>query len=198
MGKLLVTGPTVEPITYADFIYHDRMDLYDESIDEASILYIEGLILAVRMDVEKYLNRALITQTWKYYLDDFPDEYFIELPMPPLRSVESVKYTDSGGTVTPMVDGTDYLVDTISLKGRILLPYSKSWPSIIPYPMNAVEIEFICGYGDPENIPQPIKNAMLLQIASLYDNRESVVAGQPIHKTDTAELLLWPYRVFGF
>jgi uncharacterized phiE125 gp8 family phage protein len=199
MGTLLVTGPTIEPVTYQEIIAHLRMNPIDEEIDEALITYIENLIKAVRQDAEDFTNRKFITQTWKYYLDAFPVKDYIELPFNPVQSVSSVKYTDTDGTVTPMTVTTDYLVDTVSLKAKIVLPYLGSWPTATLHPVNPIEIEFICGYSSlAENIDRRITQAILVQVADLYGNRETLVQGQPIQRLDIYERLLGPYQLFFF
>ncbi len=197
MGVLLVTGPSVEPIAYQEVIDHLRIPTFDEETDEASVAYIDGLITAVREDAEDFTNRKFITQTWKYYRDGWPSKDYFELPFNPLQSVTSIKYTDTDGTQTTMTVTTEYLVDTISLKSRIVLPYLESWPTATLHPVNPIEVEFICGYGDlAEDVLPRIRQAMLIQIADLYDNRQTIVEGQPIQRLDTYERLLGPYRIF--
>src|SRR3972149_3116918 len=148
MSLELVTCASIESIFYQNVIDHLRINPFDEEIDEASIEYIETLIRAVRDDVETFTSRALITQTWRLYLDAFPRESYIEIPKPPLQTISSVKYTDSAGTETPMVLTTDYLVDSVSKEssrcGRIVLPYSGSWPTATLHPVNPLAIEFVC------------------------------------------------------
>jgi len=200
MALELITDAAIEPILYQNVIDHLRINPFDEEIDEASIAYIETLIRAVRNDVETFTSRSLITQTWRLYLDAFPGESYIEIPKPPLQTISSVKYIDSDGTETPMVLTTDYLVDSVSKEssrcGRIVLPYSGSWPSATLHPVNPIVIEFVCGYGLlAEDVPKRIIQAMLLEIASLYENRETIIVGKTIQRLDVYERLLWPFRV---
>lgn len=199
MATLLVTGPAREPLTYQEVIDHLRVNPVDEELDEASITYLEGLITAIRQDAEDFTNRKLITQTWKYYLDAWPDKTSIELPFNPVQSVSSVKYTDTDGTQTPLTVTTDYLVDTVGLKAKVVLPYLGSWPNATLHPVNPIEIEFICGYGSlAEDVPRRITQGMLVQIADLYENRETIVQGQAFQRLNIYERLLGPYQIFFF
>lgn len=198
MAFEIITQPACEPLTVLQVCEHLRINAYDSEIDEALNSYVDVLITAVRQDVEDFLGRALITQTCRYYLDCWPSLDYIELPKPPIQSVTSVKYTDSDGTETTwnVPDTGEYIVDTLNFKGRITLGYNKYYPTATLYPSNPIKIEFVCGYGNaPEDVPRRIIQAMLIQIAELYENRETVVIGQTINKLDTVERLLWPYVV---
>jgi hypothetical protein len=61
-----------------------------------------------------------------------------------------------------------------------------------------VVIRYTVGYGDADAVPQQIKNWMLLRIGMLYENRESVSAGQPLQEMPQADRLLDPYRLWSF
>lgn len=195
MALELITEPSIEPITYEQVLTHLRINPYDEEIDEDSVQYIDTLITAVRQDVESYTSRALITQTWKYYLNEWPDGDYIDIPKPPLQSITSITaLTEDDVPIT--VDLIYYLVDTVSAPGKLILAVDESWPTETLYPMNPIQIQFVCGYGVlAENIPVRIRQAMLLQIADLYENRETIIVGKGFQRLDTVERLLWPYRV---
>ena len=50
-------------------------------------------------------------------------------------------------------------------------------------------IRFVAGYGDhAEDIPQAVRQGILIEISNLYENREDVVVGQNI------SMLSGPYR----
>lgn len=176
MTLKLVTGPTVEPVSLAEAKTHLRVDIDD---DDA---YISGLIAAAREYLEGATRRAFLTQTWRLSLDAWPwPPAQIELPLPPLQAVNSIKYRDSDGTQTT-VDSGDYIVDTDSEPGRIVLDYGESWPSETLYPANPIQIEFEAGYGDAAtDVPQYLRQAVLLLVGHWYENREPVVIGT-VHK----------------
>lgn len=132
-----------------------------------------GLIQAAREYVEGYQNRALCTQTWELVLDDWPDDDYIEIPLPPLQSVTSIKYKDETGAETTW-DGANYIVDPDSYLGRVVLAYGLSWPTDDLYPAGAIRIRFVAGYTD---VPATTKAAMLLLIGHWYENREAVNIG---------------------
>lgn len=157
------------------------------------------MIKAARRRAERATRRALITQTWDAFLDQWPtwDGYhggrtfepvntllpaggWVELPKPPLKSVTYVKYIDLAG-VTNTWDPTNYLIDApqgpYCRKGRLSLGWVKVWPIIRPV-ANAIQIRQICGYGDAAaDVPELILQAMLMDIGTMYEIRGAVLAG---------------------
>lgn len=136
---------------------------------------ISALITSAREYCEGFTGRALATQTLEAYPKRFPCKNEIEIPHPPLQSVTSVKYTDSDGDETTMTVDTDYIVDTDSTVGKIVLPYAKVWPTATLYTVNPIKIRYVAGYT---TIPISIKQSMLLLIGHWYANREAVLVGQ--------------------
>jgi len=133
-----------------------------------------ALITVARQYCEDYQNRAYITQEWELWLDDWPDEDYIRIPLPPLQSVEAVKYYGTDDTEYT-IDSDDYFADTKSEPGRVALAYSGVWPTATLRPVNGVLVEFTAGYGDAaSNVPERVRQAMLLLIGHLYENRQAV------------------------
>lgn len=193
MPLVLQTAPTSEPVTTAEAKTHLRVTTSDDDT------YIGTLITVARKHVETITGRALINQTWDYFLDNFPPGDKIVIPLPRLSSVTSVKYTDKDNVQTVFSSGS-YIVDTNNEPGQIVLAYGESWPTFTPRPINAVEIRFVAGYGSgAANVPEGVKQAMLLLIAHWYENREPINIGNIVTEIpETANALLWPYRVLQF
>jgi len=172
----------------------DILTISHETIEDN---WLNDAIGAAREDVEHTTRRGLLTQTWYYYLDRFPDRNYITIPYGNLQSVASVKYKDSDGTETTMTVTTDYIVETNGEGcGRIVLPYGVSWPSFTPYPSNPITIEFVCGWTAASDVPKKIKQACLMICANLYANRGEQVIGQTVSEDKTAERLLASYRLW--
>jgi len=189
MPLAMVTPPAAEPVTLAEAKTHLRVTAADEDT------LIDSLIPTARQWAEDFTRRALITQTWDYTLDAFADE--IEIPLPPLQSITSVKYLDTDG-VEQTLATTEYTVDTAATRGLVRLAYGKSWPSVRDQ-ANAVTIRFVAGYGNAPAVPAPIKAACLLMLGELYARRETAIVGAPIAPVPvSAEYLLWPYRSLRF
>lgn len=159
---------------------------------------LNAIITAGREHVEDITRRALITQTWDFSLDRWPNENYIKLPFGNLQTVSSVKYKDSDGDETTMTVTTDYLVETNGeMCGRIVLPYGVSWPSFAAYPSKPIAIRYVCGWTTRALIPYKIKAAILLICSDLYANREAqIVSGQNYQENKTVMNLLWSKRLW--
>lgn len=192
MALTLVAGPAVEPATTSEAKSHLRVDISDDDT------LIDNLVTAMRDHVETITRRALITQTWDYVLDAFPQDDELVLPLPPLQSVTSVKYTDTDDNESTF-SSDNYRVDTDSEPGRIVLKNGYTWPSDTLKSVGGVVVRFVAGYGDAaSDVPQAIIQALLLMVGHLYENREAAqfVAGGNVQVLPMGiEMLLWPYRV---
>ncbi|AEE98031.1 head-tail connector protein [Mahella australiensis] len=189
MGIKLVSEPSEEPVTLEEAKKHLRVDISDDDS------LITSLIMAAREHAEAITRRALITQTWELSLDIWPYGSEIIIPLPPLQKVDSIKYTDSAG-VEHMLDLNICIIDTKEEPGRIVLKNEYSWPSETLQAADAVHIRFTAGYGNAGNVPQTIKQAILLMIGWWYEQRETAIIGSVAREVPmAAEALLWPYRV---
>lgn len=177
MALRLITAPASEPVTVAEAKAHARVVSYDD--DD----YIATLITAARERLESDTRKALITQTWELHLDAFPIQlpgfglYEQTIEKVPLQSITSLTYIDTEGNEQTLVEGTDFDVDTVSEPARISPAFDTLWPSTRAV-MNAVKVTFVAGYGDAaSDVPAKARQAMLLLIGHLYENREQVVIG---------------------
>ena len=119
------------------------------------------LIVDGRETVERITRRRLLTQTWDYFLDAFPNDEFIKIPFGNLQSITSVILTDSDGNDTILDEGTDYLVELNGTQhGMIVLPFGESWPADVLYPSNPIAIRFVCGWLTAAALPRNIKRAV--------------------------------------
>lgn len=183
-----VAYPAEYPVTLEEAKAHLRVDGTDE--DE----YINDLIKVANAACELEARRAFITQTFDLFLDAWPDECWIKIPRPPLQSVTSVSYTDYTGATTTLVENTDYLADTNSEPGRIILPYAKYWPTAILQPGPSIKVRFVAGYGTALSVPEIYKHAIKLTVGHLFENREEVVVAaglSPVKLPLGVTHLLW-------
>ena len=189
-----ITAPATEPVTSTEAKSHLRVDT------TADDTLIGTLITAARQHVEAHLRRALITQTWELVTDAFPVGDVLRLPLPPLVSVTSIKYTDEDGAESTLSSGL-YVVDTDSTKGRVVLKNGETWPSVTLAAANGVRVRYVAGYGEASAVPRPIRQAILLLIGTMYENRESVLVAQGVTVAQLpfgVDALLMPYRIFGW
>jgi uncharacterized phiE125 gp8 family phage protein len=168
VGLVLLTPPESHPVSLADAKLHVRCDAAE---DDALL---SGLITAATRWCEKRLDQQFMEAEWALVLDCFPRMCgrVIELPRGPLVSVDAVKYYDAANDLQTLSD-TKYDVDTSSRPGRIAPVYGESWPITRPR-IGAVQIEFTAGHGDADDVPQTIKQAILLLVGHWYAHREAV------------------------
>ena len=208
MRLSLHTAPAVEPITIADLEAHSRLGSgYIASLGETSAVNI--FIAAIRQRAEAITRRQLINATWDLLLDKFPyNRNPIEILLPPLQSITSITYIDPAGA-TQILSSSLYRAicegTPITPKcqpGKVLPIYGQVWPSTIN-DIESVTIRFVAGYGAVGTaVPEGIKNWMLLNIANLWENRETeTVASGRIMQVDLstlADALLEDFRIYGW
>lgn len=152
-------------------------------------------IASARRYCESVQNRAYVTQTLELVLDQWPASVS-ELPRPPLQTVAEITYTDSDGN-SGTVDSGDYTVDADGYIGRVALKSGKSWPAVRLKEIGGVRIRFTAGYGDPGDVPEDVKQAMLLLVGHWYNNREAAQANMISQEIKYAvEALLGTQRVW--
>ncbi len=198
MKTVIKTAPTTEPVTLTEVKSHLRLAVTaaEAVAYSAEDDWFTRSIATARGAVEQELGRALITQTWYAYYDKWPAARFIELPFPPLISVTAVKYRladDTGYDNT----FTDVITDIVAEPGRVVLTADGSWPGGTLYPVNPIQVEFVCGYGAASAVPSGIKAAILLQLSDLHEERGDVLVGPSSKNLGARDALLQQYRIWG-
>lgn len=190
MALTLTTGPAIEPVTLTEAKEHLRVDIEDD--DSLILTY----IAAARRNVESWLHRALINQTFTLKLDEFPS--VIRLPRPPLSSVTSIQYIDDDG-VEQTVSSSVYTVDTDSTPGLVYEAYDQDWPSDLRGIANQITVTYVAGFGaDAADVPETIRAGILMLAADLYEHREARMDSPvAVQENPTVERLLWPERFLG-
>lgn len=189
MTLKICTQPAMETISLTDAKQHLRVDGDDDDV------LILSYIKAARIYCEGYQNRAYCTQTWELWLDSFPRTNILEIPLPPLQSITSIKYFDTANEEATF-PAASYFVDIKSSPGRVCLNSGYSWPSVALRAINGVCVTFEAGYGGTEAVPQSVKQAMLLLIGHWYENRETVNVVNITKELEfTVGALLWMDRI---
>jgi uncharacterized phiE125 gp8 family phage protein len=185
MNYRLVTGPATEPLTYAEVKAFLRLN------DDSEQTFVTTLITIARQIVEGQTWRPLISQTWSLQFDKSELTLFISnINKAPIISIDTVSYYDTDN-VLQTLSPTLYETDIYGNPARFRL---KSIPSVYDR-MGALIVNFVCGYTNAAAVPQAIKQAMLLIIGHLYENRSDVLTGTQVNEIPMASrYLLEPYR----
>ena len=198
MSLKIKTPPALEPVSLSEAKNFLRITDFD---DDA---FINSLIIAVRQKAETWTRRLFITQTWTMWQDLVPEVFTLSIPLSPLQSVTHIKSYDLANGVSTF-DSSNYLVDYCSTPGRVALNDGQSWPTGLRK-INALEVEFVSGFGDASSVPEPIKQGILQWIkllfankSKLYESDESTSGLLELNRLPIppAVMVLWePYRVF--
>ena len=137
---------------------------------------LQELIKSATNAVSNDLGRALTTTVYTLHLDRWPGRE-IQLPYPPLISVDSVKYYgDTTETLDTFSSGS-YTVSTGGDPGVIWLNEDEDWPDLMDRP-SPIEIQFQAGYGaDTDDVPAAIQAAVTMTAAYFFDQPLPVITG---------------------
>jgi len=137
---------------------------------------LQELIQSASGAVSADLGRALTTTVFTLYLDKWPGRE-IQLPYPPLISVDSVKYYgDTTETLDTFASGS-YTVSTGGDPGVIWLNEDKDWPELMDRP-SPIEVQFQAGFGaDTDDVPAAIQAAVCMTAAYFFDQPLPVITG---------------------
>ena len=207
MQLSLVTAPSTDPITVAEVVANSRLDTSGSPPLPVDNTLVQTMIKAATTAVDGkdgWLNRALVSQTWKLYLDKFPSsnrdtkyedvnrKNGIILPLPPVQSVTHIKYKDTSGTLQTL-SASLYSLSNMKDPGIIVPVYGQTWPETQDV-IEAVEIQFVAGYGAETAVPKAIKQALLMMVEEMYNNRGETVLSPMIKETNAVGKLLSQFR----
>lgn len=203
MSLKLKSAPATGAVTLAEA--KDYLRIADSQNDAE----IASLVLALTERAELWTGRSFVDQSWTFWLDSLPITKScyarqIEIPRPPLQSVTHIKTYDAVGTGA-VFPASSYFVDTVSSPGRIVLQEGHSWPAGGLRLANAVEIEFIAGYGSVGAVPPALREGILLWMkvlfsgkTKLFESDESTPGLADLHRGEIPPqtLALWkPYQL---
>lgn len=188
MPLVLTAGPAVEPVTLAEAKAHLRID------GTAEDTLIGSLIVTSRLHVEAAMGLALVTQGWSVFRDAWPPGPVLELPLRPVQSVTAVRVYDEDAAIITVPADT-YFLDGAGAPARLVRQGTLAWP-VPRRTANGIEVAFIAGYGDAAaDVPEPIRQAILLLIAHWYEYRSPLEVGSLARPApDLVAQLLAPYR----
>ncbi len=160
----VATSPAIEPVTLEELKFFARIDTtYDDSI-------LTNFIQSARESMENLLGRALIEQTISLQMDFWPS-VDIELPRPPLISIDKVVVLDEDDAETTY-SASNYYIITNSTPGKIILKKDVTPPNTSDRYYGGHLIQYKAGYGDEAaDIPRAIRDGILMWAAIMYEKR---------------------------
>jgi uncharacterized phiE125 gp8 family phage protein len=165
----IITEPAVEPVTLEQVKNHSRIT----HIEDDSWLLMAMVV--ARQYVEKTCELSLITQTRRTTFDGFRKPW-LTLAYGPTISISEIKYYDQTNALQTLAN---YQAALESNPCLIVPAAGQPWPQTMPNKIDAVKVTYVAGYGDPENVPAALKQAILLLVDHWYSNRSAVEMGSP-------------------
>lgn len=184
----VVSEPAFEPVTLAEARGWLNITAGDTTYDTELTL----LIKAMRRYAENLTGRAFMHRSLQLLLPEWPADYIpgmyasvIELPRPPLVSVQTIQYRDDDGVLQTLA--SDQYVTHPYREPAIVVPeWQVTWPSV-RWLVDAVQVNYIAGYpvsGSPSDeaaqqaaVPESVKLWMHARMATLFEQREQIIIG---------------------
>lgn len=167
--------------------------------DEQDSMLLSKLRAATN-EAETFLGCPILERSYTLTLEGFPasDRGGITLPNPPIRSITSVVYYDENGDAQTL-DASAYMLYTAAPYPQLVLLPDEQWPNTQRERWDAVVVTYVAGFTDTvSEVPQQIKEAILLRASTRYENTVETGQGTVAWKLDDSfafRELLMPYRV---
>lgn len=197
MDVINITQPAAEPVTLAQVYKHLRLDPEGSPATHPDDTMLTAQITAARDWAEKFTRRSFVEQRLRLLRNGIPTCRTVDLLRPPVRSIQRVIYYDADNVAQVVSTGDYVLVESRVPQLRFLDTFSIQ----TTYDReDSLQIEYTAGYaptGSPAedyaaNVPQPIKQGILLGVELLYD----FVSPEQRERLERArEALLGIYRI---
>lgn len=170
--------------------------------DAAEEIELERMIASATLFAEHYTGRFLILRTVEQIFDEFPSDMYnrsaqyLKLRGGEANSISSVTYYDTD-FVEQTLDSSKYRILTKLGSTKLFPALGEKFPTDVAEDVGVITVTYNVG-DTPADLPSPIKSAVLLIAASLFENRENEVIGQGIAMLKpivAAKDLLHPYKV---
>ena len=183
----VITAASTFPVSLTEAKSHLKVDT---SADDT---YITSIIKAATQLSEEYTNRFFINTVIDQTCSSFAD--LETLFKSKVNDVQYVRYYDSDNNLQTLT-ATVYDKMLSYEPSQIQLANNQSFPTITKR-NDAVICRYTVGYGSSaSDVPEVIKQAILLTIGNFYANRESVIVGRMVSELpQNSKWLLDTYKV---
>lgn len=192
-----VTPPTFEPITLEMARLHTRA----EAAEDDALL--TALISAARQQAEAVTQRIIMPSEWEITLNDLKKPF--RIPLTPCSRLLSVTVEDQvladyapvplvaeDSVPNPDENPLFEFVPSAQLLGET--PLYASFAPLKDFPQGTIILRVACGYDE---VPEAIKQWILVRIGTLYEQRESFAVGANFNEFSRSfvDSLLDPYSL---
>lgn len=169
MSLTLLAPPAAEPLTLGAL----KQFLRVEGSDEDGL--IGDIARAARRHLEEATGRLFVTQGWRIRRDAWPATSLLALPFGPIQSLDAVTVTGTSGEI--VADPALFHLDGEAAPPRL------AWTAGVPQPavpVAGIAIDVTAGYGDPADVPEPLRQALRLLVANWFENRAILAIGHEV------------------
>jgi len=182
----VITPASTYPVSLTEAKLHLKVDITTDDT------LITNLIVAATQVSEEYTNRFFINTVVNQTCSDFKE--LSELFKSKVSAVTHIKYYDSDNA-QQIWASSNYVVNKEYEPCQINLVVDGSFPNIADR-IDAIECRYTVGYGTASDVPDVIKQAILLTLGNWYENRMSVITGRTTTEMPmSAKFLLDTYKV---
>lgn len=192
MSLRVVTPPAAYPVTLLEAKAWARIDEEDDTQDGPLMTMISAAAntaqhLTGRAFVERQLEWA--REYDEYCCRDWYRDGYLKLPLPPLLSIDYVRYTDQD-RVEQTIDAEQYEVDPYSEPGRLRFLTGFTWPRIGRF-FNPFRIGYRAGYRpsasptdltNNEYLPGELRLWLMTRISTFNEFREQIISGTIVNE----------------
>lgn len=187
MSLTLAAAPEEAPVELARLLAHLRLEPGDDDVQAQSCLD----AAVAQFDGENGELGPLVAQSWTEGFRAVPATGgAVELALFPVNSVSEVEVFGADGlwASLPLEQ-----VELFEREGRYFVA-ADAW-GVAGKLREPLRITYVAGYGAPAAVPEPIKHAILLFAAHLYEVREPVSFGAaPAEVPLSIARLVGPYK----
>ena len=186
MTPFLLSGPTIEPVSLAEAKAWLKLDTNEE--DDL----VGALVTSARLVVESVTRRLILTQAWRFVLDEWPPGKNIDIPFAPFQSLTAIRVYDAANAVQTLAPAL-YRVEAAPERARVAFAEAPAAPGRASA---GIEIDVVFGYGDaPASAPAPLRQAIKLLAARWFEDRGDAFADPAGAQLPAAvAALVGPYR----
>ena len=164
-----VTDPPSPPVTRTQAKDHLRVTVDDE--DSLIQLYLDAAIGRV----EDYRQSNVMSAQFELHVRSWPSSWMINLQKSPVSAINSVKYYDSDNELQT-VDAENYRLLDACVPAQLEFDASFVPPDLYEreYP---IVVNYQAGYLAASSVSAKIKSAILLELGTLHEIRQSETQG---------------------
>ncbi len=167
MTQALIVPAIGQTLSLTEAKAHLRIDHDD---DDALV---QSLIATATDHLERTTGICLLTQTWRLYLDAWPEQGLVKLPGYPVTAISEIRVYDGDGQVS--AEPVAWTLDSAARPARLMVTTAAQPGQML----NGIEIDFQAGFGDTgADVPDSLKRALLLHIALMHEFSGAVANDQ--------------------